>query len=184
MRDQEVIAALDELAEDSGSRTKVGRLRSILPSILRTKEAGVPDTKIVETLNRFDFQISVRSFRTMVGRLKREAGIEREAETLARGEVRASAADKGAAKELEERTTVATSVPQGAAAQAVSPVALATAAPGLPDDWRTGKLTPEQSKLMTPAQRDERRKARDALLKQEIFPNPLRGLQDVRPPSG
>lgn len=184
MRDQEVIAALDELAEDSGSRTKVGRLRSILPSILRTKEAGVPDTKIVETLNQFDFQISVRSFRAMLGRLKREAGLVREGESHARGEVRASTADKGAEKELEEQTAVATSVPQGAAAQTVAPVPPPAAALGLPDDWRTGKLTPEQSRLMTPAQRDERRKARDALLKQEIFPNPLRGLQDVKPPSG
>ncbi|KGV75271.1 hypothetical protein X890_2912 [Burkholderia pseudomallei MSHR4299] len=175
MKDQEVIEALDELAEDSASRTKVGRLRTILATVVRTQDAGVSDRKIVETLNRFGFDISVRTFQRIVLRLKREAGIERAAARTQRSEGVASADDNAARKELEERT-------KGAGQLRESIVSLEPLE--LPEDWRTGKLTPEQSKRLTPAQREERRKARDTMLKQELFPNPLRDPQSMNRPSG
>lgn len=175
MKDQEVIEALDELAEDSASRTKIGRLRTIFATVLRTQEAGVSDRKIVETLNRFGFDISVRTFQRIVLRLKREAGIVRAGDRTQRSEGVASADDDAARQELEERTKEA--------GQSREPI-VSLEPTQLPEDWRTGKLTPEQSKRLTPVQREERRKARDAMLKQELFPNPLRDLQGVSRPSG
>ncbi|WP_157661753.1 hypothetical protein [Burkholderia ubonensis] len=179
MKDQEVIEALDELAEDSASRTKVGRLRTILSTVLRTQDAGVPDRRIVETLNHFGFDISVRTFQRIVLRLKREAGIVRAGERMACSEGIASADDNAVRQELREHAEQALQQPS----RPRVPIARSEP-PNLPEDWRTGKLTPEQSRQLTPLQRDERRKARDAMLKQELFPNPLRGLEGVTKPSG
>lgn len=65
---------LQSLAQASDKRSKMGRLREVLPDIEAAKNAGVSNAKIVEALNaEHDLQLTVKTFEMMLYRLRKEA---------------------------------------------------------------------------------------------------------------
>jgi hypothetical protein len=63
--------ALRVLAKDSANRTKIGRLREIIAEIETAQKAGVHNSKIVETLNEQGFELTLKTFETMLYRIRR-----------------------------------------------------------------------------------------------------------------
>jgi hypothetical protein len=64
--------ALLALAADDRNRSKIGRLRGIYAVIEETQRAGVSNSKIVETLNAQGFDLSLKTFETMLYRIRKE----------------------------------------------------------------------------------------------------------------
>lgn len=65
---------LQSLAQAGENRSKMGRLREVLPDIEAAKNAGVSNAKIVEALNaKHDLQLNVKTFEMMLYRLRKES---------------------------------------------------------------------------------------------------------------
>ena len=69
---QKAAEALRELAQSSEHRSKIGRLRSVYAEVLEAQRAGVSNSKIVETLNAQGFGLTIKTFETMLYRIRRE----------------------------------------------------------------------------------------------------------------
>lgn len=69
---QTIEDALRALASGSANRSKIGRLRELLSEIEASQRAGVSNRKIVETLNAHGFEVTLKSFETMLYRLRKE----------------------------------------------------------------------------------------------------------------
>lgn len=67
--------ALAELVATDPNRSKIGRMRELLPSIEAAIAAGVSTKKIVETLCSQSLDVTQQSFYTMLYRLRKEQGI-------------------------------------------------------------------------------------------------------------
>ncbi len=70
----EAATALRELAQGSENRSKIGRLRSVYAEVLEAQNAGVSNRKIVETLNSEGFNLTLKTFETMLYRIRHQAG--------------------------------------------------------------------------------------------------------------
>lgn len=64
-------AALLALASNGEHRTKTGKLRELLPEIEAAQAAGNTNKVIVETLNAQGFEITLKSFPTMLHRARK-----------------------------------------------------------------------------------------------------------------
>jgi hypothetical protein len=64
--------ALRKLVTGTESRTKIARLRGMMPDVEAAKEAGISNKKIVETLNEHGFEITQKTFEMMLYRLRKE----------------------------------------------------------------------------------------------------------------
>lgn len=69
---QKAAEALRELAQGSEHRSKIGRLRSVYAEVLEAQRAGVSNSKIVETLNAQGFGLTLKTFETMLYRIRQE----------------------------------------------------------------------------------------------------------------
>ena len=68
---KEVAAALHSLVEsDAKARTKIGRLRQLLPEIDALQEAGVSHAKILEVLNTRGFELTMSAYSVMLWRIR------------------------------------------------------------------------------------------------------------------
>lgn len=64
--------ALLALAKESAGRTKMARLREILGEIEMAQQAGVSNARIVETLNAQGFDLTLKTFETMLYRIRKK----------------------------------------------------------------------------------------------------------------
>lgn len=64
--------ALLALAKEDAGRTKTARLREMLGAIEATKQAGVSNARIVETLNAQGFDLTLKTFETMLYRIRKK----------------------------------------------------------------------------------------------------------------
>lgn len=64
--------ALRALAANTENRSKIGRLRGIYAEVEATQRAGVSNSKIVETLNAQGFDLTLKTFETMLYRIRKE----------------------------------------------------------------------------------------------------------------
>lgn len=64
--------ALKAVAEQSENRSKIGRLRGVLKEVEDAQKAGVKNSKIVETLNANGFELTIKTFETMLYRIRKE----------------------------------------------------------------------------------------------------------------
>lgn len=64
--------ALLALAKEDAERTKTARLREMLDTIEATKRAGVSNARIVETLNAQGFDLTLKTFETMLYRIRKK----------------------------------------------------------------------------------------------------------------
>lgn len=64
--------ALLALAKEDAGRTKTARLREMLSAIEATKRAGVSNARIVETLNAQGFDLTLKTFETMLYRIRKK----------------------------------------------------------------------------------------------------------------
>ncbi len=64
--------ALLALAKEDAGRTKTARLREMLDAIEATKRAGVSNARIVETLNAQGFDLTLKTFETMLYRIRKK----------------------------------------------------------------------------------------------------------------
>lgn len=69
--------ALRALAKDDANRSKIARLRELFVEIEATQKAGVTNTRIVETLNAQGFDLKLKTFETMMHRLRNESTKEK-----------------------------------------------------------------------------------------------------------
>lgn len=63
--------ALLKLAEETANRSKIGRLRGVYSEIEIAQKAGVSNSKIVETLNDCGFELTLKTFETMLYRIRK-----------------------------------------------------------------------------------------------------------------
>lgn len=73
MNKESIIDALMALANNLENRSKISQLREIHPHIEVLKRSGLTNAKIVETLNSQGFNLSLKSFETMLYRIREEA---------------------------------------------------------------------------------------------------------------
>jgi hypothetical protein len=66
------IEALRALARDQAAKTKMARLRDIFDEIEATQNAGVPNRKIVETLNARGYDLTPKTFESALYRIRKE----------------------------------------------------------------------------------------------------------------
>lgn len=64
--------ALLALAKEGAGRTKTARLREILGEIETAQQAGVSNARIVETLNAQAFDLTLKTFETMLYRIRKK----------------------------------------------------------------------------------------------------------------
>lgn len=64
--------ALLALAKESAGRSKTARLREILGEIETAQQAGVSNARIVETLNAQGFDLTLKTFETMLYRIRKK----------------------------------------------------------------------------------------------------------------
>jgi len=64
------IEALRELTSEPKNQTKMGRLRGLFDEIEKAKEAGVSNIKIVETLNAQGLDINLKTFESMMYKIR------------------------------------------------------------------------------------------------------------------
>ena len=68
---QNISDKLQELSSfDNSARTKISRLKQLLPEIEKAVEAGVSRVKIVEVLNEHGLNLTLQSYGVMMNRLK------------------------------------------------------------------------------------------------------------------
>ena len=67
-----VCAALVGLAREMTNRTKIGQLREIFEQIELAQQAGVKNTKIVETLYHQGLTLTLKSFEMMLYRIRKQ----------------------------------------------------------------------------------------------------------------
>ena len=68
---------LEELSKfDSSSRTKISKLKELLPIIENAIQSGVSKTKIVEVLNNKGLKLTLSSYVIMMKRLQTSSNIE------------------------------------------------------------------------------------------------------------
>jgi len=68
---QNISDKLKELSSfDNAARTKISRLKQLLPEIEKAVEAGVSRVKIVEVLNEYGLSLTLQSYGVMMNRLK------------------------------------------------------------------------------------------------------------------
>lgn len=79
MEKASIAEALRALASDSESRSKISRMRELYPDIEAAQKAGVTNSKIVETLNSQGLDVTLKTFETMLYRLRKELGKTRKA---------------------------------------------------------------------------------------------------------
>lgn len=72
MTEHSATEALRALAQGSENRSKIARLRDVLAEIENAQRSGVSNSKIVETLNGQGFGLTVKTFGTMLFRLRQE----------------------------------------------------------------------------------------------------------------
>lgn len=74
---------LRNLAQDGANRTKIGRLREAFEDIRAAQLAGVSNAKIVDALNaEHGLGLSLKTFETMLYRLRKEASATSERKTV------------------------------------------------------------------------------------------------------
>lgn len=64
--------ALLSLAKENAGRTKAARLREVFDEIETAQRAGVSNAKIVETLNEQGFDLTLKTFETMLYRIRKK----------------------------------------------------------------------------------------------------------------
>lgn len=64
--------ALRALAANTANRSKIGRLRGLYNEIKEAQLAGVSNSKIVETLNTQGFNLTLKTFETMLYRVRKQ----------------------------------------------------------------------------------------------------------------
>lgn len=70
-------AALRDLAKDRQTRTKTGQIRELFEEIERTQKLGVSNKSIVEALNKSGIEINLKTFETILFRIRKERGLEK-----------------------------------------------------------------------------------------------------------
>ncbi|WP_410199495.1 hypothetical protein [Burkholderia cenocepacia] len=180
------------LASGTEHRSKMARFREIFDQVRVALDAGVRHLAIRDVLARHGLELSVTTLDVMISRVRRERAIplprnarqgatrpassratpepDHVAATTATGEGDANAplqtAGGDPARPIRPRQTL-----EEVAAAQIKPTV------SLPEDWRTGALTYEQRKALTPAQRQERERAMQA----RFLANPLAGYKPGQP---
>ncbi|QRR11818.1 hypothetical protein FPJ27_37080 (plasmid) [Burkholderia sp. MS455] len=176
------------LATGTEHRSKMARFREMFDLVRVALDAGVRHLAIRDALARHGLELTVTTLDVMISRVRRERAIP-----LPRD------ARQGAGRPASPRTTPApdpvAATPVTVEADANASVQTAGGEPArprhtleemaapskpnvaLPDDWRTGALTYEQRKTLTPAQRQERERAIQA----RFLANPLAGYKPGQP---
>lgn len=72
MTEQAAAEALRALAQGTENRSKIGRLRGVFAEVEKAQQAGVSNSKIVETLNGQGFDLTLKTFETMLYRIRQE----------------------------------------------------------------------------------------------------------------
>ncbi len=71
---REVALALQKLAQGREHRSKIGRLRSVFLEVQEAQAAGVSNRKIVDELNEQGFGLTLKTFETMLYRIRHHIG--------------------------------------------------------------------------------------------------------------
>ncbi|MEQ5844412.1 hypothetical protein N0A02_33700 (plasmid) [Paraburkholderia acidicola] len=186
-------AALDlrELATGTDHRSTMAQFRDVFTDVQAALDAGVRRLAVRDLLASHGLNLPMNTLKSMIYRLRREQGIARPPGWRGSAAKRALAETGGAtavgavhtAQQPATATDNPTSAPDASsAARPVSTLREATAAslpskPSLPDNWMTGRLTPEQHRSLTAEQRVARERAR----REKYFPNPLKGWKPGEP---
>lgn len=180
------------LATGTDHRSKMARFREMFDQVRVALDAGVRHLAIRDVLARHGLELSVTTLDVMISRVRRERAIPlpRDARQGAARPTSSgpaptppAASATPATVEMESTAPAQTGVVEPARSvpppQTLEEMAVANLKPkvSLPDDWRTGALTYEQRKTLTPVQRQERERAMQA----RFLANPLAGWKPGQP---
>jgi hypothetical protein len=143
--------ALVLLASSAKHRSETARLNDVFDEVENALGMGVKRAAVLETLHTHGFTMTLRSFESALSRLrKRRAGMVRQAKLTT---------DQTATTTESLPVNDHPLTPQRTIEHGV-PVDRQEIRGTLPDDWKTGPLTPEQVRLLTPEQKRQRTEAR------------------------
>ncbi|HHY6930495.1 hypothetical protein QZM43_32600 [Burkholderia orbicola] len=180
------------LATGTEHRSKMARFREMFDHVRVALDAGVRHIAIRDALARHGLELTVTTLDVMISRVRRERAIPlprdaRQGATRPASSLATPAPDSVAATtatvEVDANAPMLTAGGEPARPirprQTLEEMAAAQVKPkvSLPDDWRTGALTYEQRKALTPAQRQERERAMQA----RFLANPLAGYKPGQP---
>ncbi len=166
--DRSLVAERFALLSCSAHRAKMARFRDVFSSIQAALEAGVTRAAARDELAKLGLDLTYKTFTIYLDRVRKERrSLDQKASRTAELQtaqhtVQARAADP----DISAPSSVPASPPSAPAthARAQSDLAAHQGPPAsLPDDWRTCPPSPELAQMLTPEQKKERRKARDAL---------------------
>ncbi|MGY2492845.1 hypothetical protein [Cupriavidus sp. CP313] len=161
---------LQSLAIASTGRSLAARFREVYDDVEAALFAGVRRHAIRDALARHGIDIPIRALDQLLYRERKSRRVGNAVTPQLDHAQPVKLLEEGAATPRsgrQEATRAPAAKPSHALAAERDQRPLYVA-PTLPDDWMTGKLTPEQAKSLTPAQRQARRKAQEDL----YFPNP------------
>ena len=64
--------AIRQLARSHEARSKIGKLRELYSTIEEARRAGVSNKKIMETLNARGYDLTIKTFESMLHRIRKE----------------------------------------------------------------------------------------------------------------
>lgn len=113
MEKASIAEALRALASDSESRSKISRMRELYPDIEAAQKAGVTNSKIVETLNSQGLDVTLKTFETMLYRLRKELGKTRKTAQEVKSEIppASAPAPEASAADTAQNSTRSISTP-------------------------------------------------------------------------
>ncbi|UKD18034.1 hypothetical protein L3V59_41900 (plasmid) [Burkholderia aenigmatica] len=179
------------LASGTEHRSKMARFREMFDQVRVALDAGVRHLAIRDVLARHGLELSVTTLDVMISRVRRERAIALPRDAR-QGATRPASPGPAPTPAVVSETPAPVAAASTATAQ-TSGVEHARSMPPsqtlegmaatdlkpkvLPDDWRTGPLTYEQRKTLSPAQRQERERAMQA----RFLANPLAGWKPGQP---
>ncbi len=156
----------------AANRPKIAQLRDLFDKVENAIRSGVSYLEIIQALEESGLSFTYPTFAAALKRIRRERGI-----TTRRSTARSAQALAGT---VTNTPTRAIDAEHATPLEAVTPPALSVRQPvmrssasnsvKLPDNWLTAKLTPEQSRSLTPDQL----RARVIAITDATFPNPLK----------
>ncbi|MCY0858723.1 hypothetical protein [Cupriavidus sp. D39] len=170
--------ALDSLVANNAAPSQAARLRPYFEKIETALSIGIRREQIFATLNDNGIAMNLAAFDKAMYRLRKRASLapalspaqplQSASSTAPRHAASAPSSSAATTNAVTPHTNAPTQVQRSPAS--FVPIPPEKVHPSLPNDWRTGHLLPAQAKLLTPAQKIERDRARDA----KYFPNRYR----------
>ncbi|MBK3786100.1 hypothetical protein G3A43_38440 [Paraburkholderia aspalathi] len=148
---------LVRLATGDGHRSETARLNDVFDEVETALRAGVRRAAVLDALHRQGFRMTLYSFESALARLRKR-----------RRPTAQKPADSSLAQVVSTPALGGAPEPLRSSDQRLAQTGSTLVA--VPEDWLTAELTPAQYRLLSTAQKAQKRQA----AVEEVFPNPYK----------